>query len=218
MTIAPPLPRLDEAAREAEWLELSDNIPTLQPPPSSPILPSSVVDALFSEGRACADNDRKRGIHQWKIGGIVHEAAKINTHAMEEFWEACLDILSESDAGWTYSLTSIKRWARAYERLHNVIDIDKYLARLPFETVCVSGELAAAGLCNAEEALALAVTNGLTAEQLRDAYETGGHAPVWKQMSRAWGKFFERVQNTPIWEEAKPHVEEIRKIIERGEK
>ena len=211
------LPYLDEAAREAEWLELSDNAPSLQIPPSSPILPPSVVDALFSEGRACADNDRKRGIHQWAIGGIVHEAAKINTHAMEDFWEAVLDILAESDAGWTYSPTSVKRWARAYGRLHNVIDIDKYLASLPFETVCVAGELAAAGLCNAEEALALAVTNGLTAEQLRDAYETGGHAPVWKQMVRGWQKFFERVQSTPIWDDARPHVEALQEIIERGE-
>ena len=196
---------------------LSDNVPTLQIPPSSPILPPSVVDALFSEGRACADNDRKRGIHQWKIGGIVYEAERVNTASMEDFWEAVLDILAESDAGWTYSMTSVKRWARAYGRLHNVIDIDKYLASLPFETVCVGGELSAAGLCNAEEALALAVTNGFTAEQLRDAYETGGHAPVWKQMSRAWGRFLDRIQNTPIWAEAKPHVEEIRKIIERGE-
>ena len=136
---------------------------------------------------------------------------------MEDFWEAVLDVLAESHAGWTYSMTSVKRWARNYGRLHNVIDIEKYLASLPFETVCVSGELAAAGLCTAEEALALAVTNGLTAEQLRDAYETGGHAPVWKQMSRAWGKFFERVQNTPIWDDARPHVEALQEIIERGE-
>ena len=197
---------------------LSDNVPTLQIPPSSPILPPSVVDALFSEGRACADNDRKRGIHQWKIGGIVYEAERVNTASMEDFWEAVLDILAESDAGWTYSMTSVKRWARAYGRLHNVIDIDKYLASLPFETVCVGGELSAAGLCNAEEALALAVTNGFTAEQLRDAYETGGHAPVWKQMIRGWQKFFERVQNTPIWDDARPHVEALQTIIERGEK
>ena len=218
MTIAPPLPRLDEAAREAEWLELSDNAPSLQIPPSSPILPPSVVDALFSEGRACAAASREGNRHQWIIGGIIYEAEKLNTEKMEIFWEACLDILAESAPGWTYAPTSVKRWTRAYGRLHNVIDIERYLASLSFETVCVSGELAAAGLCTAEEALALAVTNGLTAEQLREAYETGGHAPVWKQMSRAWGKFFERVQNTPIWEEAKPHVEEIRKIIERGEK
>ena len=142
--------------------------PTLSDNAQSLYLPKSAADALFSEGRACAESDRKRGIHQWKIGGIIHEAEKVNTASMEEFWEACLDILAESDAGWTYSMTSVKRWARSYGRLHNVIDIDKYLARLPFETVCVSGELATAGLCSAEEALALAVTNGLTAEQLRD--------------------------------------------------
>ena len=203
------LPRLSELDREKEWL--SDNLQTLQ------IIPQTIFEALISEGRKCAAAARENNTHQWIIGGIIHEAEKVNTASMEDFWEACLDILAESDAGWTYSMTSVKRWARGYGRLHNVIDIEKYLASLPFETVCVSGELAAAGLCTAEEALALAVTNGLTAEQLRDAYETGGHAPVWKQMSKAWGRFFDRIQNTPIWEEAKPHVEEIRKIIERGE-
>ena len=211
------LPRLSELDREKEWLGL----PILQ------IIPQTVVDALFSEGRACAIANRDSNRHQWIIGGVISAAKEIakeeakkerGKYSMEDFWEACLDVLSESDATWAYSMTVVKRWTRAYERLHNVVDIEKYLASLHFETICVSGELAAAGLCDAEEALALAVTNGLTAEQLRDAYETGGHAPVWKQMSKAWGRFFDRIQNTPIWEEAKPHVEEIRKIIERGEK
>lgn len=209
------LPYLDEAAREAEWLELSDNVPTLQV--ASPILPKTIVDALFSEGRACAIATRESGIHQWVIGGIIHEAAQINTHAMEEFWEACMDILAESAPGWSYAINSVKRWARAYGRLHNVIDIDKYLASLPFETVCVAGELAAAGLCTADEALTLAVTNGLTAEQLREAYETGTAAPTWKQMVRGWQKFFERVQNTPIWNDARPHVEALQTIIQKAE-
>ena len=208
MTIAPPLPRLSETEREAEWL--SDNVQSLY-------LPKSAADALFSEGRACAESDRKRGIHQWKIGGIIHEAAQVNTQAMEEFWEAVMDILTESAPGWSYALNSVKRWARAYGRLHNVIDIDKYLASLPFETVCVAGELAAAGLCTADEALALAVTNGLTAEQLREAHETGTHAPTWKQMVRGWQKFFERVQNTPIWDDARPHVEALQTIIQKAE-
>ena len=190
---------------------LSDNLPILQ------IIPQTVFEALISEGRKCAAAARENNTHQWIIGGIIHEAEKVNTASMEEFWEACLDILSESDAGWTYSMTSIKRWARGYGRLHNVVDIEKYLASLPFEVVCVSGELAAAGLCTAEEALALAVTNGLTVEQLRDAYETGGHAPVWKQMIRGWQKFFERVQNTPIWDDARPHVEALQTIIQKAE-
>ena len=203
------LPHLSELDREKEWL--SDNLPILQ------IIPQTVADALFSEGRACAAASREGNRHQWIIGGIIYEAEKLNTEKMEIFWEACLDILAESAPGWTYAPTSVKRWTRAYGRLHNVIDIERYLASLSFETVCVSGELAAAGLCTAEEALALAVTNGLTAEQLREAYETGTAAPTWKQMVRGWQRFFERVQNTPIWNDARPHVEALQTIIQKAE-
>ena len=140
MTIAPPLPRLDEAAREAEWLELSDDPQTLQAD-DLPEIDSMLADALQAEASKFVTSDQDRSMRQFTIGALLDEG-EIEARNKEKFWEEASALLRAVSKGWsTFSENTLRRWVRTIRRIDKLIDLDKYRAYLPFEYFAAAGEM-----------------------------------------------------------------------------